>query len=171
MLLRNPKLPPPPVERLCPDVPWEVTNQAHVHLWFEEHFGHAVPPLSSLSDAVASWPEYATSVAKIQATVDGYPGLYRDVQTYLQERMKEVLTGASGSIVVRIYGPDLATLRARADEVGKVLPKLVVAVIVEALDGGILDRAVHALDLTIGPGMARLRQAGLDAEIGASCLE
>ena len=51
------------LERTCPDVPWEVTNQAHVHLWFEEHFGHAVAPLTSLSEAVASWPEYATSVA------------------------------------------------------------------------------------------------------------
>ena len=40
-----------------------------------------------------------------------YPGLYRDVQTYLRERIKEVLTGISESIVVRIYGPDLATLR------------------------------------------------------------
>jgi uncharacterized protein len=47
---------------VCPDVPWEVTNQAAVHRWFESHFGHPVPPLLSLEDAVASWPEYATSV-------------------------------------------------------------------------------------------------------------
>ena len=39
--------------------------------------------------------------------VDGYPGLYRDVQTYLKERIKEVLTGAGESIVVRIFGPEL----------------------------------------------------------------
>jgi len=45
-----------------PGVPWEVTNQAAVHLWFESHFGHPVPALESLEDAVASWPEYATSV-------------------------------------------------------------------------------------------------------------
>ena len=45
-----------------PAMPWEVTNQAAVHLWFERHFGHAVEPLSSLADAVASGPEYATSV-------------------------------------------------------------------------------------------------------------
>jgi uncharacterized protein len=45
-----------------PGVPWEVTNQAAVHCWFESHFGHPVPPLVSLEDAVASWPEYATSV-------------------------------------------------------------------------------------------------------------
>lgn len=45
-----------------PGVPWEVTNQAGVHLWFEQHFGHAVEPLRSLEEAVGSWPEYATSV-------------------------------------------------------------------------------------------------------------
>lgn len=45
-----------------PDLPWEVTNQAAVHIWFESYFGHAVQPLRSLEEAVASWPEYATSV-------------------------------------------------------------------------------------------------------------
>ncbi|WP_409863314.1 nucleotidyltransferase family protein [Roseateles sp.] len=49
--------------RACPDLPWELTNQAHVHLWFESCFGHAVAPLRSLQDAVASWPEFATAVA------------------------------------------------------------------------------------------------------------
>lgn len=45
-----------------PDVPWEVINQAGVHLWFERYFGHAVAPVNSLTEAVATWPEYATSV-------------------------------------------------------------------------------------------------------------
>lgn len=48
--------------RRLPEVPWEVTNQAAVHRWFEGHFGHAVEPLCSLTEAVASWPEFATSV-------------------------------------------------------------------------------------------------------------
>ena len=43
--------------------------------------------------------------------VDGYPGLYRDLLTYLKERIKEVLTGGSAAIVVRVYGPDLGALR------------------------------------------------------------
>lgn len=50
------------LSKRCPGVPWEVTNQASVHLWFEGHFGHPVAPLSSLEEAVASWPEFATSV-------------------------------------------------------------------------------------------------------------
>ena len=51
--------------RLCiamPEMPWEVTNQASVHHWFERHFGHAVEPLQSLYHAVGTWPEYATAV-------------------------------------------------------------------------------------------------------------
>jgi len=43
-------------------VQWEVTNQATVHLWFEDYFGHPVAPLCSLEEAIASWPEYATAV-------------------------------------------------------------------------------------------------------------
>ncbi len=60
---------------------------------------------------------YEETVEKIQEVVDGYPGLYRDLLTYLKERIKEVLTGGSGAIVVRIYGSDLAVLRAKAQEV------------------------------------------------------
>ncbi len=47
---------------LLPGVPWEVCNQARVHLWFEAEFGYAVLPLRSLDDAIATWPEFATSV-------------------------------------------------------------------------------------------------------------
>jgi hypothetical protein len=39
-----------------------------------------------------------------------------------------------------------------------VLAELVVALVVEAPDGGVLDGAVHPLDLTICPGMPRLRE-------------
>ncbi|MEV4618169.1 nucleotidyltransferase family protein [Asanoa sp. NPDC049573] len=49
---------------LLPAVPWEATNQAAVHTWFHTHFGGApVPPLVSLAEAVATWPETATAVA------------------------------------------------------------------------------------------------------------
>src|SRR5262249_47024845 len=54
---------------------------------------------------------------RIEAAVSGYPGPYRDVQTYLRERIKEVLTGAGESIVVRIFGPELPVLRREADRV------------------------------------------------------
>jgi CzcA family heavy metal efflux pump len=60
--------------------------------------------------------DYDETLASIQSLVDGYPGLYRDVQTYLKERIREVLTGSSHPIVIRIYGEDLDVLRAKADE-------------------------------------------------------
>ena len=65
--------------------------------------------------------DYPGTIAKVQAVVDSYPGLVRDLLTYLRERIKEVLTGASASIVVRIFGPDLELLRQHAAEVGAVL--------------------------------------------------
>jgi CzcA family heavy metal efflux pump len=68
--------------------------------------------------------DYDATLAKIQAMVDGYPGLYRDVQTYLKERIREVLTGSSHPIVLRIYGEDLAVLRAKAAEVKEKFEKV-----------------------------------------------
>lgn len=64
---------------------------------------------------------YDETIYKVQAVVDGYPGLTRDLLTFLRERIKEVLTGASASVVVRIFGPELDQLRTHASEVGTVL--------------------------------------------------
>ncbi len=70
--------------------------------------------------------DYDATLAQVQAVVDGYPGLYRDVLTYLRERIKEVLTGASTALVVRIYGADLDGLREDAQRIATAL---------EAIDG------------------------------------
>jgi CzcA family heavy metal efflux pump len=61
--------------------------------------------------------DYDKTLSAVHRTVEGYPGIFRDVQTYLRERIKEVLTGTSESIVVRIFGPELDVLRERADTV------------------------------------------------------
>jgi CzcA family heavy metal efflux pump len=61
--------------------------------------------------------DYDETINNIQATVDGYPGLFRDVLTYLKERIREVLTGTSEAIVVRIYGHNLDLLHQKASEV------------------------------------------------------
>jgi CzcA family heavy metal efflux pump len=60
---------------------------------------------------------YDETLDKVQEVVDGYPGIYRDVQTYLKERIREVLTGHSEAIVVRIYGDDLDVLHKTATKV------------------------------------------------------
>jgi len=77
--------------------------------------------------------DYDTTVAKIQEVVDGYPGLYRDLLTYLRERIKEVLTGSSATIVVRIYGENLDILREKAEEVRSYISNV----------GGVVDLKVQ----------------------------
>jgi CzcA family heavy metal efflux pump len=64
---------------------------------------------------------YDETIAAIKEVVDGYPGLYRGVETYLDERIEEVLTGESEPIVVRIFGSDLAILRDQAEVVRQAL--------------------------------------------------
>ena len=49
--------------------------------------------------------------------------------------------------------------------------QLGVIVVVIALDRRFLDRPVHSLDLSIGPGMHRLRQPVFYVEIGACRIE
>ena len=45
-------------------VPWEAKNQAAVHTWYARRFGGGpVAPLTSIADAVGTWPETATAVA------------------------------------------------------------------------------------------------------------
>jgi uncharacterized protein len=50
--------------RARPGIPWQARNQAAVHTWYQGKFGGGpVAPLSSIADAVATWPETATAVA------------------------------------------------------------------------------------------------------------
>ncbi len=91
---------------------------------FGAHIGRAEvadevvgPNFTELWISIEPDVDYASTVGKIEEVVNAYPGLYRDVLTYLRERIKEVLTGTSATIVVRLYGPDLSVLRAKAKEV------------------------------------------------------
>ncbi len=95
---------------------------------FGSHIGQAL-----LADEVAgvnfgeNWVsidpavDYDTTLAAIQEVVDSHPGLYHNVLTYLNERIDEVLTGASEAFVVRVYGPDLKGLHETADAVKQAL--------------------------------------------------
>ena len=67
--------------------------------------------------AVDPHANYEKTVAEIQRTVNKYPGSFHDVQTYLNERIDEVLTGSSDPIVIRIFGDDLNVLHQQANSV------------------------------------------------------
>ncbi len=43
-------------------VPFDVKNEARVHLWYESHFGHAIAPYRSTEDAIATFPTTATAL-------------------------------------------------------------------------------------------------------------
>ncbi|MFN8454788.1 MAG: efflux RND transporter permease subunit [Anaerolineae bacterium] len=99
--------------------------------------------------------DYDKTLASIQTMVDGYPGLYRDVQTYLKERIREVLTGSSHPIIIRIFGQDLAILRAKAAEVEEKLSEI----------NGVTDLHVELLtdipQVQIEVDLAKAQQYGL----------
>jgi len=98
---------------------------------FGAHIGRAEvadevvgPNFTELWISIDPQVPYQPTIRRIQEVVDGYPGLYRDLLTYLRERIKEVLTGASATIVVRIFGPELDVLRERAQAVGAALKEV-----------------------------------------------
>jgi CzcA family heavy metal efflux pump len=65
--------------------------------------------------------DYDKTVAAIRETVEGYPGVERNVATYLRDRVSEVLTGTGNAIVVRIYGQKRDILNQKAEEVRQAL--------------------------------------------------
>ncbi len=64
--------------------------------------------------------DYDATVARVKQVMAGYPGLSPDVQTYLQAQVHKEL-GVGDSLVVRVYGEDMNTIRQKAEEVQKVL--------------------------------------------------
>jgi len=101
--------------------------------------------------------DYDASVARIKQVIDGYPGLYRDVLTYLRERIKEVLSGAGATVVVRIFGPDQVELRAAAERV-----RARVATIPGVADLQV-EQQVLVPQIEISPRAADLATLGLTA--------
>jgi Cu/Ag efflux pump CusA len=67
---------------------------------------------------------YAATVAAVNEVIDGYPGLFRAVQTYQPERVGDALAWAGNEIAVRIYGYDLAILEDKAQEVTQALTEI-----------------------------------------------
>jgi Cu/Ag efflux pump CusA len=77
--------------------------------------------------------DYDKTLAAVRETVDGYPGLSREVLTYPEERLRVTQTESSEDIVVRVYGEDLGVLSGKADEVRQLLSQT----------GGVVDAQVE----------------------------
>jgi CzcA family heavy metal efflux pump len=61
--------------------------------------------------------DYNKARQEIEDIMAHHPGFQYDLLTYLRERMKEVQSGTGATIVLRIYGPDLAVLRDKGEAV------------------------------------------------------
>src|SRR3954449_9167932 len=96
--------------------------------------------------------DYDKTIARIREVVVANPGLFRNVQTYMRERIEEVLTEGSGEpVVVRIFGPGLGGLRSTAADVQKALSK--VKGLTELQTG--LQAEVPQIDVTVRVPVAR----------------
>jgi Cu/Ag efflux pump CusA len=126
------------------------------------HVGRAVTSDQIVSvDSSELWvsvdpsADYDRTVASIQAVVGGYPGLDGEVLTYPKQRIDQVLSGSGDSIVVRVYGQDLEVLRAKAEEVRRVLAG------VDGTTDQQVERLVEEPTLEIEVDLAKAQQIGI----------
>lgn len=97
--------------------------------------------------------DYDATVARVREVVDGYPGLRREVLTFLKERTGEA--AADDEIVVRVYGHDLAILRDMAGAVQKSLAS------VQGVVDARIEEQVERPSLEIKPDLAKVMNHGL----------
>ncbi len=131
---------------------------------FGAHIGRAEqadevvgPNFTELWISLDEQADYDASVARIREVIAGYPGLFRDVLTYLRERIKEVLAGAGATIVVRIYGPDQAELRAAGTRVRNAINDI------PGVSDLKLESQILVPQIRIQPRPAELARLGLSA--------
>ena len=99
--------------------------------------------------------DYDKTVNALVEAVDAHPGLYHDVQTYLRERIDEVLAGAAEPVVVRVFGPDLKTLRGEAERVKEALSDI------EGLDDLHVELAADVPEIQVREDVRAARRYGL----------
>jgi Cu/Ag efflux pump CusA len=75
------------------------------------------PNFGELWVSISPTVNYADTMQKINQAIAGYSGIFTDVQTYLKERTKEVMSGNSASLVIRLFGDDLDSLRGEAEHI------------------------------------------------------
>jgi CzcA family heavy metal efflux pump len=99
--------------------------------------------------------DYDKTLNALVEAVDAHPGLYHDVQTYLRERIDEVLAGAAEPIVVRIFGADLKVLRGEADRVKEALADI------EGLDDLHVELVADVPEIQVRETLSAARRYGL----------
>jgi Cu/Ag efflux pump CusA len=68
--------------------------------------------------------DYEATVAAVEQTVSGYPGLSPEVLTYSKAKIRNELSGTNESFIVRVYGEDMSVIRKKAEEVKSAVAKI-----------------------------------------------
>jgi Cu/Ag efflux pump CusA len=111
--------------------------------------------------------DYDATLEAIQAVADAYPGVDGQVQTFLSKKMRERLTGVDRGLSVRVYGHDIAVLRAKADEIQGILAKT------EGVQNAHVEEQAEQATIEVEVDLDRARAAGLkpgDVRRAASAL-
>ncbi len=82
------------------------------------HIGQALlgeeiagPEFSEQWMSLAPGANLDRTIADVRNVARSFPGTFIDVTTYLHERIDETITGTSGDVVVRVFGPDFNVLQ------------------------------------------------------------
>lgn len=63
-------------------------------------------------------------IDEIRQVMDDFPGIAYDFTQPIQQRVTEMLTGVRGDVAVKLFGPELTTLNAKAEEIAAALRKV-----------------------------------------------
>jgi CzcA family heavy metal efflux pump len=67
---------------------------------------------------------YGDAVKAVEDVIDSSVGMTGEVRTYLSKKMREALTGREETLTVRVYGHDLEIIRAKAEEIHRILESI-----------------------------------------------
>jgi len=99
--------------------------------------------------------DYDQTLDAIEDVNDAYPGLFRETQTYLDERIEEVISGGKEPIVVRVFGPDLKVLREKSEEIEAIMGG------VDGVEDAHTDISTDVPQIQIEVDLAKAEKVGL----------
>jgi len=101
--------------------------------------------------------DYQSTLKAIQGVLANYPKMASYVVTYPQDRVREVQSGATDALVVRVYGSDMDMLQQKAEELQRRIAKV----------PGVVDPKVQVLarqpTLQVEVNLAAAQKYGLNA--------
>lgn len=113
----------------------------------------------------ATWrhPDKEALVADIGRRIHALPGVPTNFSQVIEDNVEEALSGVKGEIAVKLYGPDLAVLERKAEQVAAILRAIPGAADVEAI------RIAGQSELDIRIDRERVARLGLNvADVNAA---